>query len=176
MKKLSMEELNRISTDEFINSEKMPVTVVLDNIRSQNNIGSVFRTSDAFRVECIHLCGITARPPHREIQKTALGATDSVKWEYFDETITAVKTLKKTGYRIIAVEQTDVSVSLLDFEPVADQKVAIILGNEVHGIAQEIVDIADECVEIPHLGTKHSLNVSVSAGIVLWHLYYQWIK
>lgn len=171
MKKLSMDELNRLSTDEFVNSVKMPVTVVLDNLRSLNNIGSVFRTADAFRVESIHLCGITAQPPHRDIQKTALGATGSVRWEYFSETVLSVKQLKKEGYQIIVVEQTDGSSSLIDFIPVPDHRIAVIFGNEVQGVGQEIIDLADECIEIPQMGTKHSLNVSVSAGIVLWSLF-----
>ncbi len=163
-----MEELNRLSTEEFIRSEKMPVSVVLDNVRSLNNIGSVFRTADAFRVECIYLCGITARPPHREIQKTALGATESVRWQYFPETIDAVAMLRKDGYRILAVEQTDTSISLLDFDNAAGRKTALVFGNEVKGVEQSVIDMADDCLEIPQMGTKHSLNVSVSAGIVLW--------
>lgn len=171
MKKLSMEELNRLSPEEFIRSEKMPVTVVLDNIRSLNNIGSIFRTSDAFRVECIHLCGITAKPPHREIQKTALGATESVQWKYFQETEESVQELKDAGYRIWVVEQTEGSVLLNTEDINADQKTAIILGNEVQGVQQSVVNMADICLEIPQMGTKHSLNVSVSAGIVLWSLF-----
>ncbi|RLD80019.1 MAG: TrmH family RNA methyltransferase [Bacteroidetes bacterium] len=171
MKKLSMEELNRLSPEEFIRSEKMPVTVVLDNIRSLNNIGSIFRTSDAFRVECIHLCGITAKPPHREIQKTALGATESVTWKYFTKTEESVQELKDAGYRIWVVEQTEGSVLLNTEDINADPKTAIILGNEVHGVQQSVVNMADICLEIPQMGTKHSLNVSVSAGIVLWSLF-----
>ncbi len=166
-----MDELKRLSAEEFIISEKMPVTVVLDNIRSQNNIGSVFRTSDAFWVESIHLCGITATPPHREIQQTALGATDSVKWEYFADTEISIKKLKDLGYHIIVIEQTDESVLLTDYEYDKSQKVAIVFGNEVNGVQQKIVDIADKCIEIPQMGTKHSLNVSVSAGIIIWSLF-----
>ena len=166
-----MDELRRLSAEEFIRSEKMPVTVVLDNIRSQNNIGSVFRTSDAFRVECIHLCGITATPPHREIQKTALGATDSVKWEYFTDTEISIQRLKELGYHIIVIEQTDESVLLTDYEYDKSQKVALVFGNEVNGVQQRIVDMADTCIEIPQMGTKHSLNVSVSAGIIIWSLF-----
>lgn len=173
MKKLSMDELDRISTEEYEKAEKMPVTVVLDNIRSQHNIGSVFRTSDAFRVECIHLCGITATPPHREIHKTALGATDSVKWEYFNQTEVSINKLKEQGYSIIAVEQTDKSISLEDFIYEKKEKVALIFGNEVHGIQQNLVDIAEMSLEIPQMGTKHSLNVSVSVGIVLWSIFKQ---
>jgi len=171
MKKLSMDELKRLSAEEFIKSEKMPVTVVLDNIRSQNNIGSVFRTSDAFRVEKIHLCGITATPPHREIQKTALGATDSVKWEYFEDTELSIQKLKQEGYYIVIVEQTEGSVLLTDFEYKGQKKTAIVFGNEVKGVQQKIVDMADVCLEIPQIGTKHSLNVSVCAGIVIWSVF-----
>ncbi len=171
MKKLSMQELNRLTPEEFARSEKMPVTVVLDNIRSLNNIGSVFRTSDAFRVERIHLCGITAQPPHREIQKTALGATDSMKWEYFLETAESVLKLKSAGYRVFVVEQTDGSIPLNKMDLNSDRKTALIFGNEVQGVQQKIVDMADSCIEIPQLGTKHSLNVSVSAGIVLWSMF-----
>lgn len=171
MKKLSMEELNRLSPEEFIRSEKMPVTVVLDNIRSLNNIGSVFRTSDAFRVECIHLCGITARPPHREIQKTALGATESVQWKYYPRTEESIQELKDAGYTIIVLEQTDGSKLLHEEVFESERKTAIVLGNEVQGVQQSVVDMADFCLEIPQMGTKHSLNVSVSAGIVLWSLF-----
>ena len=171
MKKLSMQELNRLSTEEFIRSEKIPVIVVLDNIRSLNNIGSVFRTSDAFRIECIHLCGITACPPHREIHKTALGATESVKWKYYPETENSIEELKQSGYNIIVVEQATDSTLLTEMEWDVTKKTAIVFGNEVKGVQQKIVDLADTCLEIPQLGTKHSLNVSVSAGIVLWSLF-----
>ncbi len=166
-----MDELNRLSNEEFIRSEKMPVTVVLDNIRSLNNIGSVFRTSDAFRVECIHLCGITAAPPHREIQKTALGATESVQWKYFENTEDSIAELKSADYQIVVIEQTDESVPLHEAEMISDRKIAVVLGHEVHGVQQKIVDMADSCIEIPQMGTKHSLNVSVTAGIVLWSLF-----
>jgi len=171
MKKLSMDELNRLSREEFVKSEKMPITVVLDNIRSLNNIGSVFRTSDAFRVECIHLCGITATPPHREIHKTALGATDSVKWEYFKETEESIRHLKDLGYLIVVVEQTEGSVLLSEYQYDNNEKLAVVFGNEVNGVQQQIVNMADLCIEIPQLGTKHSLNVSVSAGIIIWSLF-----
>jgi tRNA G18 (ribose-2'-O)-methylase SpoU len=171
MKKLSMDELNRLSAEEFRKSEKLPVTVVLDNVRSLNNIGSVFRTSDAFRIECIHLCGITATPPHREIQKTALGATESVSWKYFSETGESVKELKAEGYQVYVVEQTDESTMLDEIDFSKPHKTAIIFGNEVKGVQQSIVDLADVCIEIPQMGTKHSLNVSVSAGIVLWSVF-----
>jgi len=171
MKKLSMDELNRLSTEEFVKSEKMPLTVVLDNIRSLNNIGSVFRTSDAFRVECIHLCGITARPPHREIHKTALGATDSVKWDYFNETEESIRQLKDSGYQIVVIEQAEGSVLLSEYQHDSSVKQAVVFGNEVNGVQQQIVDMADTCIEIPQLGTKHSLNVSVSAGIIIWSIF-----
>ena len=171
MKKLSMEELNRLSTEEFLRAEKMPVIVVLDDIRSQHNIGSVFRTADAFRVEAIMLCGITATPPHREIRKTALGATESVKWEYYDNAVIAVDMLRARGYRIVVVEQTEKTISPGDLVFDGSQKTALVFGNEVKGVRQEIVEMSDICVEIPQMGTKHSLNVSVSAGIVLWSLF-----
>jgi len=171
MKKLSMEELNRLSTEEFKKSEKMPVTVVLDNVRSLHNIGSVFRTCDAFRIECIHLCGITATPPHREIQKTALGATESVLWKYFPETEESVRELKNEDYTVFVVEQTDGSKMLDDIDFSKQKNLAIVFGNEVKGVQQNIVDLADVCIEIPQMGTKHSLNVSVSAGIVLWSVF-----
>lgn len=171
MKKRSMEELNRLSNDEFAIAKKMPVCVVLDNIRSLNNIGSIFRTSDAFRVERIHLCGITAKPPHREIHKTALGATDTVRWEYFEESLDSVRLLKSEGYLIIVIEQAEGSINLQSTNLIPDRKIAVVFGHEVHGVQQEIVDLADECVEIPQLGTKHSLNVSVSAGVILWSLF-----
>ena len=171
MKKLSMQELNRMSTEEFIQAEKIPGTVVLDNIRSLNNIGSVFRTSDAFRIECIHLCGITACPPHREIHKTALGATESVNWKYYPETDKSVTDLKRSGYTIVVVEQTTGSTLLTEMVWDLSRKTAIVFGNEVKGVQQGLVDMADICLEIPQMGTKHSLNVSVSAGIVLWSLF-----
>ncbi|HSG68683.1 MAG TPA: RNA methyltransferase [Bacteroidales bacterium] len=171
MKKLSMEDLDRLSVQDFENVEKMPVVVVLDNIRSQHNIGSVFRTSDAFRVEAIHLCGITATPPHREIHKTALGATESVKWEYYSETSVSVQRLIEAGYRIVVIEQTDASISPGELKFDGQQKTALVFGNEVKGVGQAIIDMAETCVEIPQMGTKHSLNVSVSAGIVIWSLF-----
>jgi tRNA G18 (ribose-2'-O)-methylase SpoU len=171
MKKLSMDELNRLSADEYKMSEKMPVTVVLDNIRSLNNIGSIFRTSDAFRVERIFLCGITAIPPHREIQKTALGATESVKWEYFEHTKDAVLSLKNENYRILVIEQTDGSESLMEANMFPGKNTALVFGNEVHGVLAEVVEMADACIEIPQMGTKHSLNVSVTAGIVIWSMF-----
>jgi len=164
-------ELNRLSVDEFKDSEKTPIVVVLDNIRSLNNIGSVFRTSDAFVIEEINLCGITATPPHRDIQKTALGATESIKWEYYENTLDAINELKKKGYLIISIEQVRDSISLEKFNVQPAEKYAIVFGNEVKGVQQEIINISDYCVEIPQFGTKHSFNISVSAGIVLWELY-----
>ncbi|MCF0210759.1 MAG: RNA methyltransferase [Bacteroidales bacterium] len=167
--KLSMQQLNRISVEEFKASEKTPIVVVLDNIRSMNNIGSVFRTADAFRLDKLFLCGITATPPHREINKTALGATESVDWEYRESTLECVKELLDKDYKIFALEQTSDSISLekLTKEDLTD-KIAIILGNEVEGVQQEVIDISHSVLEIPQFGTKHSLNVSVSCGIAVW--------
>lgn len=171
MRKLKLEELGRISVEEFKEVDKIPVVVVLDNIRSMHNIGSVFRTSDAFRIEKIYLCGITAKPPHKEIRKTALGATESVNWEYVEDTIELISKLKKENYQLIAVEQTESSKSLIDFDFKLDEKYAVIFGNEVDGVQQEVVNLSDNCIEIPQEGTKHSLNVSVCAGIVLWEFF-----
>lgn len=171
MKKLKNSELNRISVTEFKQAEKTPFVVVLDNIRSQSNIGSIFRTSDGFRVEAVYLCGITATPPHREIQKTALGATESVNWKYFENTEDALYELKKSGYQIFAIEQASGSKLLGDFVPDFSKKCAFILGNEVKGVQQKIIDLSDACIEIPQFGTKHSFNVSISAGIVLWEMF-----
>ncbi|MBR4199599.1 MAG: RNA methyltransferase [Bacteroidales bacterium] len=170
MKKLTMDELNRISVEEYKQAEKTPIVVVLDNVRSMNNIGSVFRTADAFRIEKIYLCGITATPPHRDIHKTALGAENSVDWEYVEETLDCVKHLRDEGYTVYSVEQAEGSVMLQDFK--ADgRKTAVVFGNEIDGVAQEVVDASDGCIEIPQFGTKHSLNVSVTAGIVMWDLF-----
>lgn len=171
MRKLKNEELNRITVDEYKTSEKMPVVIVLDNIRSLNNIGSIFRTSDAFRVMAVHLCGISACPPHREIQKTALGATESVNWKYFSETKDSVAFLKEIGYKVYAVEQVDKSTSLSEFKPKIDDPVAFVFGNEINGVSEEVINQVDDCLEIPQFGTKHSFNVSISAGIILWHYY-----
>ncbi len=168
IRKLSTEELERISVDEFREATKIPVAIVLDNIRSMNNIGSAFRTSDAFRVEQILLCGITARPPHREIHKTALGATESVAWNYFAEMSEAVAFLQQNDYQIIVVEQTTNSIFLQEFEPNPEQKIAFVFGNEVFGVSETFVQACQTCVEIPQFGTKHSLNISVSMGIILW--------
>ena len=169
MRKLSMDELNRKSTDEFKKAEKIPIIIVLDNVRSMNNVGSVFRTADAFLVEAIYLCGVTAKPPHREIQKTALGATETVNWKYFETTIDAVKTLKNEGYKIYAVEQVDNSIMLNKFTPDSN-KIALVFGNEITGVEQAVIDVCDACIEIPQHGTKHSLNISVSMGIVVWEM------
>ncbi len=171
MRKLSNEELKRISVKEFKEGRKLPVVVVLDNIRSQQNIGSVFRTSDAFRVEALHLCGISATPPHREIHRTALGATESVDWKYFPSAAESVQALHSEGYLVYGVEQTDQSISLRDFQPPAGRKLALVFGNEVHGISDEVMALLDGSLEIPQFGTKHSLNIAVSAGIVLWHIH-----
>ncbi len=171
MRKLKNCELGRKTTEEFKNTEKISVTVVLDNIRSMNNIGSVFRTSDAFLIEKIFLCGITARPPHNDIRKTALGATESVDWEYYEKTEELIELLKKNKYEIISVEQAQGSIMLNDFDVKSSRKYALIFGNEVKGVQQKVVDISDYCIEIPQEGTKHSLNISVSAGIVLWDFY-----
>ncbi|MCB2206757.1 MAG: RNA methyltransferase [Bacteroidetes bacterium] len=170
MRKLKNAELNRLDVDSYKKAEKNPIIIVLDNIRSLNNIGSIFRTADAFRVEAIYLCGITAQPPHRDIHKTALGATDSVNWKYFKTTEQAILELKSKNYKTIALEQADQSIMLNRFSPDPEASYAIILGNEVHGIEQKIVDFSDFCVEIPQFGTKHSFNVTVSNGIVLWDI------
>ncbi len=170
MRKLKNSELDRLSVDEFKEAKKFPIVIVLDNIRSLNNIGSAFRTSDAFRLESIFLCGITATPPHREIHKTALGAENTLNWQYFNSTIEAVSKLKKQGYTIIAVEQAEHSTLLQDFVANSSEKLALIFGNEVDGVDQSIMDIADICLEIPQFGTKHSLNITVSLGIVIWHI------
>ncbi len=170
MKKLRNEELNRLSVDEFRRSEKNPVVLILDNIRSLHNIGSIFRTGDAFRVAHIYLCGITASPPHREIHKTALGSTETVDWTYFDKTLEAVELAKKDGYSIIALEQVDESIYLNDFQPDEIKKIALVLGNEIKGVSEDVIPFLDYCLEIPQFGHKHSFNVSVSCGIALWDL------
>jgi tRNA G18 (ribose-2'-O)-methylase SpoU len=170
MRKLANRELERKTVEQFRNTEKAPFIIVLDNVRSQSNVGSIFRTADAFLTEAIYLCGITSRPPHREIQKTALGATESVFWEYFPETSTAVKELKAKGYQIIAVEQAEGSIALQDLHVENNQKYALVFGHEVNGVDQEILNNCDLCVEIPQFGTKHSFNIAISVGIVLWEL------
>ena len=170
-RKLETSELNRLSVDAFRQSEKIPVVVVLDNLRSQHNIGSIFRTCDAFRVERLLLSGISATPPHREIHKTALGAEMSVAWSYHESTLEAMDKLREEGYTLAVVEQTAHSILLENFEPNIGQKYALVFGNEVKGVQQEAVERAGFCLEIPQFGSKHSFNVSVSAGIVLWALY-----
>lgn len=168
MRKLSITELNRIDKEEFKKVEKLPLIVVLDNVRSLHNVGSVFRSSDAFRVESIYLCGITAVPPQPEIHKTALGAEETVEWKYFEHTQDAVHELKNDGVEVLAIEQVEGSIMLQDFIPESNKKYAIIFGNEVKGVQQEVVNMCDNCIEIPQFGTKHSLNVSVTAGILIW--------
>lgn len=169
MRKLSMQELNRLNVTDYHNVKKLPVIVVLDNVRSMENVGSFFRTADAFRIEAIYLCGITARPPHREIHKTALGADESVEWRYFETTEEACKQLKSDGYRIFAVEQVENSIKLDDFN--TPGKSAYIFGNEVDGVDDAVLPYCEQAIEIPQEGTKHSLNVSVSGGIVMFHIF-----
>lgn len=166
-----MAELSRISAEDFQKSEKIPIVLVLDNVRSMMNTGSVFRTADAFLLESVYLCGITATPPHREIQKTALGATESMHWMYFEETTAAVISLKAKGYKVLAIEQAVGSHNLKDFLPEKNQPYALIFGNEVKGVSQEVIDLCDACIEIPQFGTKHSLNVAVTAGMVIWDFF-----
>jgi 23S rRNA (guanosine2251-2'-O)-methyltransferase len=173
MRKLSNEELGRLTVEEYRKSEKIPVMVVLDNIRSQNNIGSVFRTVDAFRLEGIVLCGITATPPHREIHKTALGATETVQWKYWKHTPDAVADLKKKGYRILVVEQVENGEPLNRLKLLPSEWYAIVFGHEIRGVDQRVVDMSDRCIEIPQYGTKHSLNIAVAAGIVIWEIFRQ---
>ena len=171
MRKLNTDELNRVSVENFDHLDKLPVICVLDNIRSQHNIGSIFRTSDAFRISELYLCGITATPPNREINKSALGATESVKWQYFEETLIAIKQLKRKGYKIIAIEQATESVFLENYTPTISEKVALVFGNEVMGVNDQVMEEIDACIEIPQFGTKHSFNVSVTAAIVLYQFY-----
>jgi 23S rRNA (guanosine2251-2'-O)-methyltransferase len=171
MRKLTMDEMNRVSVEKYNQLDKLPVICVLDNVRSQHNIGSIFRTSDAFRIEELYLCGITATPPNREINKTALGATESVKWRYCAETSLAVDQLKKAGYKIVAVEQAVDSIVLEDYFPDVSEKIALVFGNEISGVGDTVMEMVDASVEIPQFGTKHSFNVSVSAAIVLYHFY-----
>ena len=171
MKKLTMDELNRVSTEEFKEQTKTPVVVVLDNVRSMYNVGSMFRTCDGFAAEALYLCGITAYPPHKEISKTALGATESVNWKHFATTVEAVQQLRDAGYTVLAVEQVDTSTLLQDYEPPAGGKIAVVLGNEVFGVDDEVLELCDGALEIPQAGTKHSFNVSVAGAIVLWELY-----
>ncbi|MES2829363.1 MAG: RNA methyltransferase [Bacteroidota bacterium] len=171
MEKLKLDQLNRVSIAQFKEQDKLPVVVVLDNVRSMHNIGSIFRTSDGFSIEKLALCGITAQPPHREIEKTALGATQSVEWVHFDTTLSAVDALRNEGYLIIAIEQASGSTMLNNFSPLPDKKYALVFGNEVNGVDEEVMELIDECIEIPQFGTKHSFNITISAGIVLWDFF-----
>lgn len=171
MRKLKLDELGRAGIEEYKNQKKLPVTIVLDNVRSMHNVGSVFRTSDAFAVEQIILCGITGQPPHREIEKTALGATKSVEWKYFSDVTEAIRQIKAENYNLIAIEQAENSVKLNDFKPDPAKKYALIFGNEVNGVSDEAMLLINECIEIPQFGTKHSFNIVVTAGIVLWDFF-----
>ncbi len=171
MRKLSMDELKRLSVSDFRQAQKSPVALVLDNVRSLHNVGSVFRTADAFRAEQIILTGITGTPPHREIHKSALGATESVQWSYHESVVSTVKSLKDGGYKIVAIEQTDGSVPLERFTIESGRSYALIFGNEVTGVSDEVLAFADAAIEVPQSGTKHSLNISVCAGIVLWEFF-----
>ncbi|NNF82468.1 MAG: RNA methyltransferase [Flavobacteriaceae bacterium] len=171
MRKLKMSELNRISVEEFKKTEKTPLIVILDNVRSLNNIGSVFRSSDAFLIKSIYLCGITATPPHKDIHKTALGSTDSVDWKHVPNTLELVQALKKQGVVVLGIEQTENAIQLQDYIPEPDREYAVIFGHEVQGIDQDVLDTCDAAIEIPQFGTKHSFNISVSVGIVLWELF-----
>ena len=176
MRKLKITELNRLTVDEFKQANKLPLAVILDEVRSLHNIGSVFRTSDAFLVERIYLCGITATPHHPEMHKTALGAEDTVDWKYVKHTLEAVEELHNEGYTVLAIEQVEGSTMLDELELEPDKKYAIVMGNEVKGVQQEVIDACDGCIEIPQYGTKHSLNVSVTTGIVLWEFANKLIK
>ena len=171
MRKLSMDELGRLSPEEYKTAPKTPIILVLDNVRSALNVGSAFRTADAFALERVCLCGITAKPPHREILKTALGAAGTVEWQHFPETKTAVEKLREEGFQILAVEQAEGSRPLQKFENQKNGKYALVFGNEVKGVGNDVMGMVDGCLEIPQFGTKHSLNISVSIGIVVWHLF-----
>ena len=170
-RKLRNSELDRKTVEEFKEASKTPIIVILDNIRSLNNIGSVFRTSDAFLIEKIYLCGITAQPPHKDIQKTALGATDTVSWEYAEDVLEVVTKLQQEGVKVFAIEQAEGAVMLDDFKPEKDEKLAVVFGNEVKGVQQKVVSVSDGIIEIPQLGSKHSLNIAVSVGVILWDLF-----
>jgi 23S rRNA (guanosine2251-2'-O)-methyltransferase len=170
MRKLLNNELKRKSVEQFRSSQKSPFIIVLDNVRSQSNVGSIFRTADAFLTEAVYLCGITGKPPHRDIQKTALGATESVNWKYFTHTTDAINELKNDGYRLIGIEQTEGSVNLRNMKISKDEKYAFIFGHEVNGVDQDVLNRCDKCVEIPQFGTKHSFNIAISVGIVLWEV------
>ena len=170
-RKLRNSELDRKSVDQFRKAEKTPIIVILDNIRSLNNIGSVFRTADAFLIQKVYLCGITAQPPHKDIQKTALGATETVSWEYTEDSLELVEKLKSEGVKIYSIEQAEGAIMLNDFQPENDKTCAVVFGNEVKGVQQNVVSASDAVIEIPQLGSKHSLNISVSTGVVLWDLF-----
>ncbi len=176
MRKLLNEELGRLSVSEFKNIDKTPIIIILDNIRSMNNIGSVFRTSDAFLIEKIYLCGITAQPPHKDIHKTALGATETIEWEYFENTLDAVNKAHSSGYLVYSVEQAQDSHKIGEFTPPTNSKTAIIFGHEVRGVQQDVINASDGVIEIPQFGTKHSLNISVCAGIVIWEIAKHYLK
>jgi len=176
MRKLKNQELDRISPEAFIAAEKTPLILILDNIRSLNNIGSVFRTADAFLVEKIYLCGITAQPPHKDIHKTALGATETVVWEYVADTTALVQKLLEEQVVVIAIEQVEGAQSLETFQPLPQQRYAFVLGNEVKGVAQSVINTAQKAIEIPQFGTKHSLNISVAAGLVVWDFFAKYLK
>jgi len=171
MQKLKLDELNRVGVEEFKTQDKLPVVVILDNVRSMHNVGSAFRTGDGFAIEKMILCGITATPPHREIEKTALGATQSVDWVHYEDTMDAINELRTNGYEIIAIEQAAGSIMLNTFQPDTTKKYALIFGNEVNGVSDEVMAMIDKCIEIPQFGTKHSFNIVISAGIVLWDFY-----
>ena len=171
MKKLKITEMNRLTVEEFKEEKKTPLVVVLDNVRSLHNVGSVFRTADAFLVEAVYLCGITSTPPHAEIHKTALGAENTVEWKHYEDTLVVVDELKSQGYTVFAIEQAEGSTKLPDLKLDRDEKYAVILGNEVKGVQQTVVDSCDGCIEIPQFGTKHSLNVSVTSGIIIWEFF-----
>ncbi|MGR7812421.1 RNA methyltransferase [Lacinutrix undariae] len=171
MRKLKNSELDRLSVDEFKDTKKTPIIIVLDNIRSLNNIGSVFRTSDAFLIEKIYLCGITATPPHRDIHKTALGSTETVAWEHAENTMDVIKKLQENNVKVAAIEQAEHAIMLNDFKPEPDTTYALVFGNEVKGVAQDVVSTSDLVLEIPQFGTKHSLNISVSCGVVVWDIF-----
>lgn len=175
MRKLSNDELLRKSQEEFKEAVKTPLILVLDNVRSLNNVGSVFRTADSFLLEAVYLCGITGQPPHKDIQKTALGATDTVNWKYFSNTLDAVTALKQSQFSVFAIEQADQSMMLNEFKMSQNEKVAFVLGNEINGVEQAVIDICDGVIEIPQAGFKHSLNISIAAGIVSWEVFRQLI-
>lgn len=170
-RKLKNSELERLSPEEFKKAEKTPVSIILDNVRSLNNIGSIFRTADAFLMEKIYLCGITATPPHKDIQKTALGATDTVEWEYVEDPLKLIDKLQQENVKVLSIEQAENAMMLNDFSPEKDQRYALVFGNEVKGVQQKVVSASDGVIEIPQLGSKHSLNISVSAGVVLWDVF-----